>query len=204
MNIKLSKAEDAPRYLDVYRPQSEAEDLGIIAKTSRSPDPAKWLIITTRSERGNLFKVKKLINQKIGNVKRPEISRFGRSSFLVNTKSDGQAVMLRNLRLDPEGIIKQVKPHYDFSYAKGVIFNEDLHDLDEEEILQMCPDVVWKVFKVPRSSMIILTFINSYLPPDIVVDSEIVRVPPYRQRALQCFKCFGFGHSSRSVLGIKL
>ena len=196
MTVRLVKAEEVPRYLDVYRPESETEDTRI-NKTSRLPDPAKWLIITTRSERGNLFKVKKLINEKIGNINRPAISRFGRNSFLVNTKSDGQAVMLLNLRLDPEGLIKEVKPHYNFSYVKGVIFNDDMYELDEEEILEMCPKVVFKVFKVPRSSMIILTFINSYLPPEIIIDNEIIRVRPHRPRVLQCFNCFGFGHSSR-------
>ena len=197
MSVRLSKAEEVPRYLDIYRPHNQSDDTRTITGTSRNPDPAKWLIITTRSERGNLFKVKRLVNQKIGNVKRPEISRYGRSSFLVNTKTDEQAVMLLNLKLEPEEIIKEVKLHYNFSYAKGVVFNEDIYELDEEEILEMCPEVVWKVFKVPRSSMLILTFVNSFLPPEIVLDSEIIKVRPYRPRVLQCFNCFGFGHSSR-------
>ena len=46
--VKLSKAEDVPRYLDIYRPQNEVEDHSTGAKTSRSPDPAKWLTITTQ------------------------------------------------------------------------------------------------------------------------------------------------------------
>ena len=143
MTVRLLRAEEVPRYLDVYKPQSEPE--GRVTKTSRSPDPPKWLIVTTRNERGNLFKVKKLINQKIGNVNRPVVSRFGRNSFLVNTKTDGQAVMLMNLRLDPEGLIREVKPHYNFSYVKAVIFNEDMYELDEEEILEMCPDGIFLI-----------------------------------------------------------
>ena len=197
MTVVLCKADDVPRYLDIYRPSIETEQSKTNINTTRNPDPAKWLIVTTHGERGNLFKVKKLINQKIGNVNRPDITRFGRNSFLVYAKTEGQAVMLLNLRLAPGEIIKAVKPHYDFSYAKGVVFNQDMYDLDEKEILEICPDVVWKVFKVPHSSMIILTFVNSHLPSEIIFDREIIKVRPYRPRALQCLNCFGFGHSRK-------
>ena len=61
----------------------------------------------------------------------------------------------------------------------------------------MCPGAIWKVFKVPRSSMIILTFVNSVLPTEIILESEIMRIRPYIPRVLQCFNCYGFGHTSR-------
>ena len=61
----------------------------------------------------------------------------------------------------------------------------------------MYPETVWKIFKVPRSSMIILSFVNDYLPSEVIFDKEIIRVRPYRPRVLQCFNCFGFGHASR-------
>ena len=155
MNVNCSIVEETPRNLDVYRPPNQTEEYEENYEIQRTPHPPRWLIIATRGERGNLFKIKNFINQKIGGVKRPAITRFGRNSFLVNAKSDGQAVMLLNLRLDPEGLVKEIKPHFNFSYARGVIFNEDLHELTEKDILEMCPEMVWKIFKVPRSSMII-------------------------------------------------
>ena len=91
----------------------------------RSLDPPRWLILSTH-DRGNMFKVKKFINQKIGLVNKPNITRFGKISFLINAKSDGQALMLLNLKLESEGLVKDIKPHFNFSYAKGVVFNEDL------------------------------------------------------------------------------
>lgn len=126
MNVKFSKAENVSRYLDLYRPPNETENPELNVKTSRAPNPARLLIVSTRSERGNLFKVEQLLNQKLGNVNRPEISRFGRKSFLVHAKSHGQAVMLLNMRLESEGLIKEIKHHFHFSYARGVIFSEDL------------------------------------------------------------------------------
>ena len=197
MNVNCKIVEEFPPGLDLYRPPIQTEDHEQYTRIERSPHPPRWLIITTRSERGNLFKVKNFINLKIGQMKRPDITRFGRTSFLVNAKSDGQAVMLLNLNLDPEGLVKEIKPHFNFSYARGVIFNEDLHELMEEEILDLCPEGIWKIFKVPRSSMIILTFVSSVLPTEIKVDSEIMRIRPYNPRVLQCFNCYRFGHTSR-------
>ena len=84
--------------------------------------------------------------------------------------------MVMNLKKTPNNKITTVKPHYNFSYAKGVIYNRDLHDLDEEEILDMCPSKVWKIFKVPRTSMIILTFDDDYLPLSVEIEKEIFNV----------------------------
>ena len=196
-NIKCTLVDIIPQNLDIYRPANQMKDHKPSATIERSPEPARWLIITSRGDHGNLFKIKKYVNQKLGHVNRPDITRFGRSSFLVHTRSNGQAAMLLNLRLEQEGIIKEIKPHYNFSYVKGVIFNEDIHELTEDEILEMCPEEVWKIFKVPRSSMIILTFKNSVLPTEIVLESELMRVRPYKTRVLQCYNCYGFGHASR-------
>ena len=196
--------DDMPLHLDIYRPPSLTEESEESPKIIRCAQPPRWLIITTRNERGNLFKVKKLLNQKLGHVNRPDITRYGRNSFLVHANSNGQAVMLLNLRIDPEGLLKEVKPHFNFSYAKGVIFNEDIYDMPDDEILDMCPEEVWKIFKVPRSSMIILTFVNSILHSEIVFEREIVRVRPYKPRVLQCFNCYKFGHASRVCAGTKI
>ena len=205
LHVKCTLVKTFPQNLDIYKPPNQTEDIEHRTSVLRSPNPPRWVIITTiDNQRGNLFKIKKYINQRLGHVNRPEITRFGRNSFLVHTNSDGQAVMLLNLRLESDGLIKEIKPHFNFSYAKGVIFNEDIHELDEEEILDMCPLEVWKVFKVPRSSMIILTFINPVVPAEVVLESEIVRVRPYKPRVLQCFKCFGFGHSSRVCTRVQL
>ena len=197
VNIHCSIVEDFPSNLDIYRHPDQTEDTQQCIEVQRSPDPPRWLIITTHGERGNLFKLKKCINQKLGHLKTPKITRFGRNNFLVHTNSDGQAAMLLNLKLDQNSLIKEVKPHYNFSYARGVIFNDDIYELTDQEILEMCPEKVWKVFKVPRSSMIILTFVNAELPFEIVIEKEIMRVRPYRPRVLQCFTCYGFGHASK-------
>ena len=204
VSVNCTLVEDFPLYLDIFRPPNQAESLEEYPETTRSPEPPSWIILTTRNLHGNLFKVKKFVNQKLGHLKRPDVTRFGRNSFLVHTKSSGQSAMLLNTKLDPEGLIKDIKPHFNFSYARGVVFNEDIYELPDEEILDMCPDVVWKIFKVPRSSMIIFTFINSSLPSELIFENEMVRVRPYRPRVLQCFSCYGFGHASRVCVKDKI
>ena len=196
VNVSFAVPANVPKLVDIYRPYIPVEDLKTSVKLERLPVPPRWLILSSRSERGNLFKITQFIGQKLGHVNSPDISRFGKDSFLVHTKSDAQAVMLLNMKLDTKSLVKGVKPHFTFSYAKGVLFNEDIYELSENEILTMCPDNVWKIFKVPKSNMIVLTFMDSIVPHEIIIENEIIKVRPYRQRPLQCFNCFGFAHVS--------
>ena len=196
VSVSFAVPANVPKLLDIYRPYIPVEDLKTSVKLERLPVPPRWLILSSRSERGNLFKIKQFIGQKLGHVNSPDISRFGKDSFLVHTKSDAQAVMLLNMKLDTKSLVKGVKPHFTFSYAKGVLFNEDIYELSDNEILTMCPDNVWKIFKVPKSNMIVLTFMDSIVPHEIIIANEIIKVRPYRQRPLQCFNCFGFAHVS--------
>ena len=196
VSVSFAVPANVPKLLDIYRPYIPVEDLKTSVKLERLPVPPRWLILSSRSERGNLFKIKQFIGQKLGHVNSPDISRFGKDSFLVHTKSDAQAVMLLNMKLDTKSLVKGVKPHFTFSYAKGVFFNEDIYELSENEILTVCPDNVWKIFKVPKSNMIVITFMDSIVPHEIIIENEIIKVRPYRQRPLQCFNCFGFAHVS--------
>ena len=190
----LAKAPSVP---DVYFPPSLEE----MSKSFslRSPRPARWLIVSSTEERANSFSFRRFLKQELGsnNISPAQITRFGRSSFLVHACTDVQDAMIFNLKRTTDNKIREVKPHFDFSYAKGVIFHRDLHDFSEEEILDMCPSYIWKVFKVPRSSMIVLTFTTDNLRTQIDIEKEIIYVKPYRPKPLQCFSCYGYGHSSK-------
>ena len=196
-NVEARLVKDIPYHLDVFYPNrsiesSENSDI-------RSPPPPKWLIVSSTQERANLYAFRRALKEELGeeNINSSQISRFGNNSFLICAKSVEQAAMICNLRKTTKNTIKEVKPHYNFSYARGVIFNRDLHEFPENEILEMCPSNVWRVFKVPRSSMITLTFIDDHLPLRIEIEKEILNVKPFKPRPLQCFNCFGFGHPSR-------
>ena len=101
------------------------------------------------------------------------------------------------MKNESSSMLREIKPHYNFSYAKGVIFDENVYDFSEQEILEMSPEFVWKVFKVPNSKMVILTFKDSFVPDYIYFENVRTEVRPFKPRPLQCFNCFGFGHPSR-------
>ena len=205
VGVRCSLVAEYPYNVDVYvPPKVQANSQPANSVMLRQLKPPRWLIVTTQEDRGNLIKVRKFLTQKLGSIKRQDVTRFGRNSFLVHAESDAQAVMLLNMNLESDRMLKQVKPHYNFSYVKGVIFNDDVYDFSEEEILEMCPDYICKVSKVPRSSMIILTFESDTFHSEVVIESLVTRVRPFKPSPLQCFNCFGFGHSSRVCTWPKL
>ena len=197
-----SLADKVPPGLKVYYPSILVEE--VPEETTRMPLPSTWLIATVNSERGNLFTFRKQLRRWLGGIANSRITRFGRNSFLIHASSFEEAVMILNLRTSSDGVLKEVKPHFTFSYAKGVIFNRDLYELPQEEILELCPPEVWKVFKVPNSTMIILTFNTDHRSEYIVIDSERFKVRPWQPRPLQCFHCFGFGHSATKCTKTKI
>ena len=110
--------------LDVYYPPTDDDTRPEVSP--RPLLPPNWLIITTKTERANLYSFRKFLKLKVGDFVNNKLTRFGRSSFLFHAKSPVQAAMLLNLYVANDSIVKEVKPHFNFSYAKGVIFNRDL------------------------------------------------------------------------------
>ena len=196
-DLKCILTHKVPHNIDVdsFYPARVNQKTAEGTRNDRKPLPARWLIVLTKSDLCNLFHFRKHLRSLVGTLNNSDITRFGRNSFLVHAKSYRQGHMVSKLKNTI--MIKEVKPHYSFSYAKGVVFSQDLYDLSDEELLEMCDDKVWKVFKVPRSKMIIFTFNTEGVPDYVYIDRERFRVRPYKHRPLQCFKCFGYGHSSK-------
>ena len=196
-NMKCRLISKYPHNVDVdilFPERSEKEKEG--RNTERSPLPARWHIVKTKSDFSNIFHFKKNLRSEVGPIPNKDITRFGKNSFLVYTKSHRKGYMVSKLK--ETDLIKEVKPHFSFSYGKGVIFNQDVYDLSEEELFEMCDNRVWKFFKVPRTKMIIFTFKTDEVPEYIYIDRERFHIRNFRERPLQCFKCFGFGHASKT------
>ena len=178
-NVNCSLVEKPPGKLDVYKP-SEWKEISptSLGRLERSPKPPEWLIATARGENCNLIKMSKYLQRQVGGINRSDISRFGRNSVLIHAKSPTQSVMLKNMKIEANSLLKEIKPHYNFSYAKGVIFDSNVYDFSEEEILEMSPDSVWKVFKVPKSKMVILTFEDTSVPNYVHFENIRTEVQP--------------------------
>ena len=112
--------------------------------------------------------------------------------------------MLSHLQVVSGEMFKEVKPHMDFSYARGVIFDKDLYEFEEGEILDMCPPEVFQVRKLRGTSMIVLTFDCPDPPSYVIIENERISVRPFKRKPLQCFTCFKFGHPSSACRGAQL
>ena len=194
-NVKCILIQKIPHNIDVdkFYPSKNSQETIEQKCTERKPLPARWLIISTKIDFCNLFKFRKHLRSLVGSLNNSDITRFGRNSFLIHAKSHRQGHMIANLK--SSDIIKEVKPHYNFSYAKGVVFSQDIYELPDGELMDMCDNNVWKFFKVPRSRMTIFTFNTEQVPDFLYIDRERFHVKHYKQRPLQCFNCFGYGHS---------
>ena len=192
--------DKAPKNLDVYKPSEWAQD----AQTShngnapvRTPKPPMWLIAYVKEENYNYYKCCRYLQRKVGGIKSGDVSRFGKGTVLIHAKSKTQAQMLSLMKFNEADILKEIRPHWTFSYGRGVIFDKDLYEFSENEILEMSPPSVWKVKKASCPNMIILTFEDSNVPPHVFFENERIKVRPFQNKPIQCFNCFRFGHSSK-------
>lgn len=194
--------EKPPTHLEVYYPSKFMDAQKV--KMDRKPDSPEWLIATSCADNCNLIKMSKYLQRQVGGIDKKDITRFGRKSVLIHAKSPTQSIMLSKMKIEPNSVVKEIKPHYSFSYAKGVIYDRNVYEFTEEEILDMSDACVWKVFKVPNTNLVTVTFKNSKIPPYLHFENIRSEVRPFKPRPLQCFNCFGFGHPSRACTRDKL
>ena len=195
-DVKGSLTDRTPKNLDSYKPAEWVSDTPLSATLERTPKPPMWLIATAKEDKFNYYRLSKHLQKLVGGIKSGDISRFGKGRILIHTKSKTQSLMLCHTNLQYDPMIKDIRPHNNFSYGRGVIFDRDLYDFEEHEILNMSPPSVYKVKKVPNTSMIVLTFEDDNVPPYIIIENERVRVRPFHSKPLQCYNCFEFGHPS--------
>ena len=169
----------------------------------RTPKLPMWFVVSAKGENYNYYKFSRYIQKKVGGIKSGDISRFGKDTVLIHAKSRTQAMMLSLLTLREDDNIKEIRPHLTFSYGRGVIFDKDLYELSESEILEMSPPSVWKIKKTNSVNMIILTFEDANVPFHVVYENERIRVKPFQPRPMQCFNCLKYGHPSKACKNAK-
>ena len=201
--VKGALTDKTPRHLDIYRP-GEWNKTNPVKDNVRTPQPPMWLVVKAKEDNFNYYKFSKYIQQKVGGIKSGEITRFGKNSVLIHAKSKTQSQMLSMMNIDNDEVVEKISPHLNVSYGRGVVFDRDLYDFTEGEILDMCPQSVWKVKKVPNGYMMIFHFGDSNVPSHIIIENERIRVRPYHHKALQCFNCYKYGHPSKVCKNSKL
>ena len=202
--IRGALTDKAPRNMDIYVPYKWSQNQALETTVTRTPKPPMWLIATAKEVNYNYYKFSRYLQQKVGSIKSGDITRFGKFSVLIHAKSKTQAQMLCHMNLSNYDMIKEIRPHQNFSYGRGVIFDRDLYEFTENEILDMSPITVWKVKKTSVPNMIILTFEDTNVPAYVNFENERVRVRPFHPRPIQCFNCLKFGHPSKVCKNAKM
>ena len=202
--VKGSLTDKFPRNLDCYKPTEwtcETPKNPILIRTPKSP---MWLVATAREDKYNYYKLSKHLQKMVGGIKTGNITRFGKGKILIHAKSTTQSLMLIHTNLQNDPMLKDIKPHYNFSYGRGVIFDRDLYEFEENEILEMSQLSIFKIKKIPHTNMIILTFEDENVPSHVIFENERVKVRPFHPRPLQCYNCFEYGHPSNMCKNTKI
>ena len=96
---------------------------------------------------------------------------------------------------DDDDIVSTVTPHKTFNTARGVVYCSDLHQFEESEILKRCPKEIISVRKLKGTNNAIqLTFFSHFLPEYVKISRIPLRVKKFKQRPVQCRRCFEYGH----------
>jgi len=163
----------------------------------RQIPPPHWFVAYYRNGRGNFIHAARYLAKEIGTIPEGNLKKYGKG-VLVKAKDITQAIMLQHLPCPADSMFETVKAHHNFNYCKGCIYNHDLYEFSEEEILDMCPSSVHKVSKMKGSAnMILLTFFGSTLPDSVRIGPLNLRVKTFVDRPLQCFSCYGYGHGKK-------
>ena len=153
-----------------------------------------WHVVTLKEGYNNILMARENLEDQIGEIGEKNLSRYGRN-ILVKAEHKSQAKLLTTFSPEEDDIVTSVTPHRSFNTARGVVFNRDLYDFDEKEILKRCPEEVLSVKKLKgKNGAIQLTFSSSYLPDYVRIARVTMNVKKFKQRPIQCHKCYEYGH----------
>ncbi|KAM7313523.1 uncharacterized protein ISCGN_003385 [Ixodes scapularis] len=125
----------------------------------------------------------------------------------INTKQQSDALLALNSISDNR---VTVTAHRTLNTVQGVIFEDDLLDTPEKEVVEvLATQGVTAARRITlrrdgvelKTKHIVLTFESTSLPEVVRAGYLQCRVRPYVPNSLRCFKCQRFGHGSRSCRG---
>lgn len=147
------------------------------------------------------FLIKKVIDYTCnGEVESCKKTRLG--ALLIKTKTKLQALKLLKLTIFHDFPVS-VTEHKTLNFSKGVIYSNELRNIDNEEIIkELKPQNVTEIRKITKmenntpkeTGLIIITFASLSLPETINVGYERINVRPYIPLPLRCRNCLRLGH----------
>ena len=162
-------------------------------KFERKLPESRWFVAEYKHGE-NYIKAVECLKWKVGNIPDKNIKRYGKA-ILIEADNETSALLLKNFKPPSSGNIKSVTPHRTFNVMKGIIHSRDLYEFSEDEILQRCPENIYKVQKLKGlNNSILLFFSNQYLPDYVSVCNVRISVKKYRPNPKQCRNCLDYGH----------
>jgi len=147
------------------------------------------------------FLIKKVIDYTCnGLVESCKKTRIG--GLLIKTKDTLQAIKLIKLSIFHDFPVS-VSEHSTLNFSKGVIYSNDLRNIEEEIILQeLKSQNVTEIRKIKKmdnnelkeTGLIIITFASLTLPETMMIGYEKVNIRPYIPLPLRCRNCLRLGH----------
>ena len=181
-----------------YVPNDFEDSLTDQSPREQQSPPPRWFVAYYRDGRGNFIHAARYLAKEIGKIPDENIKKYGKG-VLVRAKDTTQSMMLDHLPCPSDSMFENVKAHHSFNYSKGCVYNHDLYEFSEEDILQMCPSSVQRVTKMRgTSNMILLTFFGSIVPDRVRIGPLNLAVKRFVDRPLQCFSCYGYGHGKKN------
>ena len=160
----------------------------------RSVQIPLWHVVTCKEGQTNLIKARDNLEDQVGEIGEKNLYHYGRN-LLVKAEHDSQGKLLTTFSPEEDDIVSSVSPHKTFNTARGVVFCKDLDAYDETEILRRSSANVIAVKKLKgKNGAIQVTFHSSFLPPNVTIARIPLKVRKFRQKPMQCHKCFEFGH----------
>ena len=143
---------------------------------NREPPIPSWYVAHYKENEFNSIKGLQYLERCVSTIPKSNFKKYGKS-FLIKSKSEVRAVMLQSLKPSEDDIIASIKPHPSFNHIRGVIYSTELHDFTEKEILDLCPETIYKVNKLKgKNHALVLSFSTRYLPDYINIRHLSFRV----------------------------
>lgn len=138
-----------------------------------------------------------------------KVTKMASGDLLLEVRDKQQYDKLPNL-VSLGGVNLTVTPHRSMNTSRGVISDDDLLYLTEEELLEGWKEqnvtivkriIIKRENKEIPTKHLIVTFASSVLPETLETGYTKVRVRPYIPNPRRCFKCQRYGHGSQSCRG---
>ncbi|KAM7288070.1 hypothetical protein ISCGN_031759 [Ixodes scapularis] len=184
----------------------------VIAKAPETEHFVKFFVVHSEDNQRpaaklSPFIVAKVLEHLIGHSYQAKKLHSG--DLLVEVTTQEQSVAIQKMKSIVETSVT-VTPHRTLNTVRGVISEEDLLDVSEDEILEGLRNsgviAVKRIIlrregqEIP-SKHLILSFERHCLPATVKAGYLNCRVRPYVPNPQRCFRCQRFGHGSRSCRG---